>query len=58
MTLDQIRRAWVDAVLEGRMATAEYLAMALPEVEDGCELDGPPDECRDRWGCAGTILAW
>lgn len=48
---DDIRRQWVKASLEGRFATADYLATHLPPVP----LIRPPHDSRERWGTAGEI---
>lgn len=49
-----IQRQWVTAILEGRMATADYLTPGLPRIT----LEGmirPPKGARNRWETAGEI---
>lgn len=54
MNTDDIRRQWVDAVLAGRFATAEYLAPDLPPVSTD-DLRAIPDDSRERYAVAGEI---
>lgn len=56
MSADDIRRQWVDAVLEGRFATAEYLAPDLPPASTD-DLRAVPDDSRDGYALAGEIGA-
>lgn len=52
---DKIRHEWVCAVLENRMATADYLAADLPALAD--DLIRPPNDVKDLeyWAVAGEI---
>lgn len=51
-----IRRQWYAAVLEGRMATADYLAPDLPPVSLDDMVCPPADLAgRERYAVAGEI---
>lgn len=55
MNGEDTRHAWVAAVLEGRFATADYLAPDLPAA-DTCDLTTPPENDRESFACAGEIF--
>lgn len=55
-TSTQLRRRWCEAVLEGRYATADFLAAHLPEP-DLTDFVAVPEEHRDEWATAGEIDA-
>ncbi|HUX17095.1 MAG TPA: hypothetical protein VMW52_11525 [Phycisphaerae bacterium] len=54
MNTEQTRRAWVTAVLEGRLATADYLAPDLPPVGTD-DVRRPPTDSRESFAVAGEI---
>ena len=53
-SMNDTRHAWVTAVLEGRYATADYLAPGLPPVGNGNFMQAPAEE-RETFACAGEI---
>lgn len=55
---NDIRTQWVAAVLENRMATADYLTPELPPVNLDDMIRPPADlRGRERWATAGEIVA-
>lgn len=56
-TTNDIRTQWVQAVLEGRMATALYLAPYVPPA-DVTGMIRPPGSKHGRrtWGASGEIV--
>ena len=54
--MNDIRRQWYAAVLEGRMATADYLAPDLPPVSLDDMVCPPGDlQGRRRYAVSGEI---
>ena len=53
--IESVRRAWVDAVLEGRWATAAYLAPDLPVLDPDEGIVRVPVDARETFAVKGEI---